>query len=123
MAGVQIKSFDQPDEVYEFDDGRSRGEFVTIDDATVVRSRLAPGWSWDEYVKPMTDGWTSCPETHQEYVIAGRIRYLTEDGAEVIAGPGCLRGHSARPPGVGRRRRGVCPPRLVRLAVSSPVRG
>ena len=90
MAGVQIKSFDQPDEVYEFDDGRSRGEFVTIDDATVVRSRLAPGWSWDEFVKPMTDGWTSCPETHQEYVIAGRIRYLMEDGTETIAGPGCF---------------------------------
>ena len=90
MAGVQIKSFDQPDEVYEFEDGRSRGEFVTIDDAVVVRSRLAPGWSWDEFVKPMTDGWTSCPETHQEYVIAGRIRYLMEDGTETVAGPGCF---------------------------------
>jgi hypothetical protein len=52
MAGVQIKSFDEPDEVYEFDDGKSRGEFVTIDDAMVVRSRLAPGWSWDEQVSP-----------------------------------------------------------------------
>jgi len=96
MAGVRIKSFEEPDEVYEFDDGRSRGEFVTIDDATVVRSRLAPGWSWDEFVKPMTDGWTSCPETHQEYVIAGRIRYLTDDGTETIAGPGCF---VAIPPG------------------------
>ena len=61
MAGVQIKSFDEPDEVYEFADGRSRGEFVAIDDTLVVRSRLAPGWSWDEFVKPDTDGWTSCP--------------------------------------------------------------
>jgi hypothetical protein len=52
MAGVQIKSFDEPDEVYEFDDGKSRGEFVTLDDAMVVLSRLAPGWSWDEQVSP-----------------------------------------------------------------------
>ena len=96
MAGVQIKSFDEPDEVYEFADGRSRGEFVAIDDTLVVRSRLAPGWSWDEFVKPDTDGWTSCPETHQEYVIAGRIRYLMDDGSETIATPGC---YVAIPPG------------------------
>lgn len=88
MAGVQVKNFDQPDEVYEFEDGKSRGEFVTVNDALVVRSRLAPGWSWDEYVKPMTDGWTSCQEQHQEYVISGRIRYLMEDGSETVVGPG-----------------------------------
>ena len=88
MAGVQVKSFDQPDEIYEFEDGKSRGEFVTLNDALVVRSRLAPGWSWDEYVKPMTDGWTSCQEQHQEYVISGRIRYLMEDGSETVVGPG-----------------------------------
>ena len=40
MAGVQIKSFEQPDEVYEFDDGRSRGEFVTM---TMPRW-CAPAW-------------------------------------------------------------------------------
>ena len=87
MAGVQVKSFDQPDDVYEFPDG-SRAEFIVIDDATVVRSRLAPGWSWDEFVKPDTDGWTSCPEHHQEFVVSGRIRYLMEDGSETVAGPG-----------------------------------
>jgi hypothetical protein len=88
MASVQAKSFDQPDEVFEFDDGKSRGEFVTINDNLIVRSRLAPGWSWDEFVKPMTDGWTTCPEHHQEYVIAGQIKYLMEDGSETTVGPG-----------------------------------
>ncbi len=87
MATVQVKNFDAPDEVIPFEDG-SRGEFVTIDDATVVRSRLAPGWSWDEQIQPMTDGWTSCPAHHLEYVISGRIRYLMEDGRETVAGPG-----------------------------------
>jgi ethanolamine utilization protein EutQ (cupin superfamily) len=88
MAGIQIKSFDQPDEAYEFEDGRSRGDFVTIDDTTISRSRLAPGWNWDEFVKPMTDGWTTCQEEHREYVLSGRIRYLMEDGTETIASPG-----------------------------------
>ena len=88
MAGTQAKRFDEPDEVYQFDDGKSSADFVTIDDRTVIRSRLAPGWSWDEFVKPQTDGWTSCPEIHHEYVVAGRIRYLMEDGSETVAGPG-----------------------------------
>lgn len=87
-AHVQVGRFDEPDEVYAFDDGKSFADFVTIDDQTVIRSRLAPGWSWDELVKPMTDGWTSCPESHREYVVAGRIRYVMEDGHETIGEPG-----------------------------------
>jgi quercetin dioxygenase-like cupin family protein len=88
MASVQVKNLDQPDEVYPFPDGKSQGDFVTINDATVVRSRLAPGWSWDEQIQPETDGWTSCPLHHLEYVIGGRIRYLMEDGTQTVAGPG-----------------------------------
>lgn len=87
MASVQAKQFDTPDDTYEFPDG-SRGEFVTIEDATVVRSILQPGWSWDEHVQPMTDGATSCPLHHLEYVISGRIRYLMEDGSSTEAGAG-----------------------------------
>jgi len=87
-AGVQVKRFDEPDDVFRFDDGKSAADFVTINDQTVVRSRLAPGWSWDELVKPMTDGWTSCLESHREYVASGQIRYLMEDGRETVAGPG-----------------------------------
>ena len=52
------------------------------------RSVLQPGWSWDEYVKPFTDGDESCQMVHREYVISGRIRYLTDDGDETVAGPG-----------------------------------
>jgi hypothetical protein len=88
MGGVQVKSFDKPDEVYVFEDGRSKGEFVTVNDETVIRSWLAPGWNWDEMVKPMTDGWTSCQEEHREYVLSGRIRYLMEDGSETVVEPG-----------------------------------
>ncbi|MDQ4035523.1 MAG: cupin [Chloroflexota bacterium] len=87
-AHVQARRFDEPDEVYTYDDGRSAADILTIGDQTVVRSRLAPGWSWDELVKPMTDGWTSCLESHREYVVSGRIRYVMEDGGETIAEAG-----------------------------------
>jgi quercetin dioxygenase-like cupin family protein len=88
MAAISAKSLDQPDDVYEYDDGKSAADMVEVNEATVVRSRLAPGWSWDELVRPMTDGWTSCPMHHLEYVLSGQIRYLMEDGTETIAGPG-----------------------------------
>ena len=88
MASVQVKRFDDPDGAYEFPDGKSAADFVTVGDTTVIRSRLAPGWSWDEQVKPMTEGWTSCLESHREYVVSGQIRYMSDDGAEVVAGPG-----------------------------------
>ena len=44
---VQVKRFDEPDDVYAFGDGKSAADFVTIGERMVVRSRLAPGWSWD----------------------------------------------------------------------------
>ncbi len=94
--GLQVKRFDEPDEVYTFDDGRSAADFVTVGDRTVIRSRLAPGWSWDEQIKPQTDGWSSCPEVHHEYVVSGQIRYLMDDGSEKVAGPGS---YVAIPPG------------------------
>ena len=86
MASVQARSFDEPDEVAEFGPGRS--EYVTIGEATVVRSILDPGWSWDEHIQPMTGGLTSCPLHHLEYVISGHVRYDMEDGSSTEAGPG-----------------------------------
>jgi hypothetical protein len=75
-----------PDEVYQFVHGRS--DVVRIGDQEVWRSELGPGWNWDEDLEPYAEGATSCPMTHREYVVAGRIRYLMTDGTEEIGGPG-----------------------------------
>jgi hypothetical protein len=87
MAGISRKSFDSPDDTYEFVHGRSLvarfGE-----DVEVWRSELGPGWNWDEDLEPYAEGATSCPMTHREYVVAGRIRYLMDDGTEEIGTPG-----------------------------------
>jgi len=86
MAGITKKKFDNPDETYGFVHGRSL--VVRVNDEEIWRSELHPGWNWDEDLEPYAEGATSCPLTHREYVVSGRIRYLMEDGTEEVAAPG-----------------------------------
>ena len=87
MAGITKRDFTRPDDTYEFVHGRSL--VVRVDDEEEVwRSELGPGWNWDEDLEPYAEGATSCQMTHREYVLAGRIRYLTDDGVEEIGSPG-----------------------------------
>jgi hypothetical protein len=86
MAGIVKGRLAQPDEVIEFVHGRS--VVLRAGDEEVWRSELAPGWSWDAEIQPYAEGATSCPMTHREYVLAGRIRYLMTDGTEEVGEPG-----------------------------------
>lgn len=86
MAGIVRRSFDNPDETFEFVHGRSVA--LRTHNEEVWRSELAPGWSWDEDLEPYAEGAKSCPLTHREYVVTGRIRYLMEDGTEEVGSPG-----------------------------------
>ena len=88
MPSIETKRFDHPDESYPFDGDHGQLDIVTVSDNTVMRSVMKPGWSWDEHVKPYTDGWTSCQDHHWEYVISGQMRYLMVDGSETVVGPG-----------------------------------
>jgi quercetin dioxygenase-like cupin family protein len=84
---IIVKHHDQPDETYDYGSAGDLG-ITYAGDSMVARSVMHPGWSWDEHVKPHTDGDESCQMTHHEYVVSGRIRYLTDEGDEVVAGPG-----------------------------------
>jgi len=86
VAGIVRKSLDHPETVMEFVHGRAVS--VQIDDEVVWRSELTPGWNWDEDLKPWAGDATSCPLTHREYVVQGRIRYLMTDGTEEYGTPG-----------------------------------
>jgi hypothetical protein len=86
MTGIQRRSFDTPDEAYPSDDG-SRTDIVQIGDNMVMRSVMQPGWSWEQYVKPMAEE-DSCPMEHREVIVSGRIRYRMDDGSEVIGEAG-----------------------------------
>lgn len=84
---ITVKSLDTPDESYDFGEA-GRYDISVIGNSMVARSVLNPGWSWDEHVKQYAGGAESCPETHHEYVISGRLRYLTDEGDEIHAQPG-----------------------------------
>jgi len=86
MATIIRRSFAEPNDEMPFAHGRA--VFVDIGGEEVWRSELEPGWNWDEDLKPYAEGATSCPLTHREYVVSGRIRYLMTDGTEIEARQG-----------------------------------
>ena len=88
MDQIRARTFDDPDESIAYDHDHGQVDIVEIGDGGAMRSIMKPGWSWDEDVKPYTDGWTSCLEHHWEIVLSGQMRYLMTDGSETLVGPG-----------------------------------
>jgi hypothetical protein len=82
---TEQKSFDNPDEVREFPNGRA--EIVKIGDGEVGRYTFQPGWHWENDVKPIV-GTDSCEVPHFQYHVSGRLGIRMDDGTELIAGPG-----------------------------------
>jgi class 3 adenylate cyclase len=85
MAGIEVKSFAQPDEFQELP--RFIKEEVVVGGVHVARTILKPGWSWEEDMKPLV-GTPTCLFHHQGFVISGRLAFETDDGARRVAGPG-----------------------------------
>src|SRR5919107_2212519 len=81
----QHKSFDQPDDVREFPNGRA--EILEIGGGTVGRFVFQPGWRWSNDVKPIA-GTESCRAPHFQYHVSGQLAIRMDDGTELIAGPG-----------------------------------
>ncbi|KAB2857747.1 MAG: cupin domain-containing protein [Bauldia sp.] len=94
MAGIEIKSFDSPDETRPFE-GKGKAEIVEIGGKSVGRGTYEPGWKWSENVKPIA-GTDSCEVAHLGYVVSGRMKVVMDDGAEGELGPGDV---AAIPPG------------------------
>jgi len=88
MAGTEKSSFDKADQVVELEHGQMRAVRLA-DGSALWLSEFTPGWSWESDLA--SPGAGSCPMTHREYVIAGSIRYVMDDGSETVAGAGeCL---------------------------------
>ena len=94
MAGLEVKNFDSPDEVREFE-GKGSADLVNVAGQTVGRGTFEPGWKWSENVKPIA-GTDSCEISHLGYVVSGRMRVFMDDGSEGVLGPGDV---VAIPPG------------------------
>jgi hypothetical protein len=78
-------SFTVADEVRQFPNGRA--EIVKIGGSEIGRLVFEPGWRWSTDVKPIA-GTESCTAPHFQYHVSGRLAIRTDDGTELVAGPG-----------------------------------
>jgi hypothetical protein len=85
MAGIETKTFDNPDETRTPD--KTRVEVLKVGGATVARLTLQPGWRWSESIKPVA-GTDDCQVHHVGMLQAGRMHIVHSDGTEVDLGPG-----------------------------------
>ncbi len=96
MMGMELRRFAKPDEVRNFEKGKV--ELLHMGEDVIGRITLQPGWRWSRCVKQIA-GTDWCEAPHYQYVISGRLHFLTADGQEFDLGPGdCLHiggGHDA----------------------------
>jgi hypothetical protein len=96
MQQTERKSFEQPDEVREFPNGRA--EILSIGDGEVGRLVFQPGWRWSNDVKAIAKT-ESCEAPHFQYHLSGRLAIRMDDGTEMIATAGDVtslpKGHDA----------------------------
>lgn len=93
MAGVELKSFTEPD-------GGTHTPMKQMDVVSTASGDVAyltfqPGWVWTEHDKPVVQT-ELCPRPHFTYTIAGRLAVRMADGNEFVLGPGDV---SVIPPG------------------------
>ncbi len=94
MASIEVKSFESPDEVREFE-GKGKADVVNVGGRAIGRGTFEPGWRWSENVKPIA-GTDSCEVSHLGYVVSGRMRVEMDGGESGEVGPGDV---VAIPPG------------------------
>ena len=87
MAALQSKSLQQPDERRAFEGEKGGVDVVNIDGGAIGYGTFKAGWRWSEHVKPIA-GTDSCQVQHVGYVLRGRMKIVSDDGAEIEIGPG-----------------------------------
>ena len=84
MGGLDIKSFDAPDEDLA---GLQKAQARRVDLGTVSAWRFVfePGWRYTEHFEPAL-----CQAPHAGYIVSGTLRIAMADGTEAEAGPGSI---------------------------------
>jgi hypothetical protein len=62
---MKKKNLDSPEETRTF--GKGKIEPANLDDVTIGRAILEPGWSWEKCVKPIVNT-NSCQAPHTQYM-------------------------------------------------------
>jgi len=86
VKGIEVKSFDKPDETRQFE-GKGYADMVTLGGKAVLCGHFEPGWRWSVNVKPIA-GTDSCQASHMGYMLQGRMRVHMDDGTEQDLMPG-----------------------------------
>jgi class 3 adenylate cyclase len=84
MARIQLKSFNDPDEIRPFVKGT--GSLARFGPFVVGHAVLEPGWRWSLHMQP-TMGTPSCPVHHLQVLLSGRFHVRMDDGEEAEFGP------------------------------------
>lgn len=79
------KNLDTPDGVRELP--KTKLEWIDLEDTTLTRVRLEPGWRWSKDMRPTVET-ESCQSSHIQYVISGRLRVVMDDGTRMDLEPG-----------------------------------
>ncbi|MBI3298780.1 MAG: cupin [Elusimicrobia bacterium] len=87
MEKLQVKTFSRPDEVREFENGQL--ELVKVNGSVIGRATLQPGWKWSEHVKPIANT-KLCEAPHFQYQVSGVLKWILEDGSEVLTNAGTV---------------------------------
>jgi len=85
MPRLQRKSMASPDQVRAFPNGRI--DVVALDETSIGRFTLQPGWRWSRDVAPIA-GTRSCQLRHFGYVISGSLKVFMDDGTELVTSAG-----------------------------------
>lgn len=80
LTKLMKKSLNSPDTIRQFGSGQL--EIVTMQDTTIGRITLRPGWRWSKDVKPLA-GTDSCQLSHVNYVISGRLAVRSDGGQQI----------------------------------------
>ena len=100
MAGIEMGSFDSPDETRSPD--KTKLEVVHVGSTIAGRATFQPGWTWSDCIKPVA-GTESCQARHVGTIVSGRLHVVHEDGSEGGCGPRRRLRHRARSRRLGPR--------------------
>lgn len=78
---MQRKSFASPDQVRNFPSGRV--EVIRLDEISIGRFSLQPGWRWSKDVAPVART-RSCQLRHVGYALSGSLLVTMDGGTELV---------------------------------------
>lgn len=77
VTAFAVKSFDVPDKKRYPD--KAEVDLVSVNDYSVARLILAPGWRWSECSKP-TEKTAFCQHNHLGFCVSGEMEVETPEG-------------------------------------------